>query len=119
MIEASKENLEALGFTKKLLYDAYHEIHLKEEQWRDLELEDIVSELSFIGVDELTINIDGMDVGVNLIYLSDENECEEFDPGTFIEFFAHDLYEMVPTTLHEALIAKNIQVPLRNWISWG
>jgi len=125
-LRATAENLEALGITKKMLYDAFHEEYLTDEQWKTLSLEEMYDEIAFSGA-ELTIDVDGQEVCINMLYLSDENDIHRYtddndntsDTGAYIEIHQDALYETTPKPLHGKLLDRNLKFPRIDWVSYG
>jgi len=117
-LKATEENLEAFGITKKVLYDAFHEEHLTDEQWETLSLEEMYDEIAFSGT-ELTINFEGEEICINMLYLSDEDDIHYGDAGAYIEIHEDTLYETTPKPLHGKLMDKNLIFPRIDWVSYG
>lgn len=120
-IKATAENLEILGITKKLLNDVFRRglrIRNLDKTWDSLDAMELFEEIADIGAD-LTINIDGNDIVINMLYLSSDHDIGNGEAGAYIEFKEEDLYDYTPKVLHRALLDKNIQVPKVDWVTYG
>jgi len=118
VIKATKDNLDALGITKKLLYDTFYDGYLSNIMWDKLDVVRLFEELASIGVEDLAIDVNGVRVNIDILQLRDDYDIGEGEAGTYIKFYEVDLFTYNKTPLHGILLDKNIEISRIDWVSY-